>query len=109
MFFRPSPDPEIATQPKTAEALQSVQAHRQYQDHVTPMDVVSIQHLKETDLTLTQKLFKKHRLTVIEPAKYDFFLILLLLLLILLFSDFSLFLNNFMPNIVGGKNPASSS
>ena len=39
MFFRPSPDPEIATQPKTAEALQSVQAHRQYQDHVTPMDV----------------------------------------------------------------------
>ena len=39
MFFRPSPDPEIATQHKTAEALQSVQAHRQYQDHVTPMDV----------------------------------------------------------------------
>ena len=65
MFFRPSPDPEIATQPKTAEALQSVQAHRQYQDHVTPMDVVSIQHfilkethhLKETDLTLTEILF----------------------------------------------------
>ena len=57
MFFRPSPDPEIATQPKTAEALQSVQAHRQYQDHVTPMDVVSIQQLKETGLTLTQKLF----------------------------------------------------
>ena len=53
MFFRPSPDPEIATQPKTAEALQSVQAHRQYQDHVTPMDVVSIQQLKETGLTLT--------------------------------------------------------
>ena len=57
MFFRPSPDPEIATQHKTAEALQSVQAHRQYQDHVTPMDVVSIQQLKETGLTLTQKLF----------------------------------------------------
>ena len=58
MFFRPSPDPEIATQPKMVEALQSVRAHRQYQDHATPMDVVSIQyfilkethHLKETDL-----------------------------------------------------------
>ena len=44
MFFRPSPDPEIATQPKTAEALQSVQAHRQYQDHATPTDVVSFLH-----------------------------------------------------------------